>query len=1199
MAELFLVPKPLDAQSPASDTAPADWHARRQALDVHRSWIVEAPAGSGKTGLLIQRFLKLLADESVEQPEQVLAITFMVEATTEMRDRIVSQLERATRPDDSKSGFDRETRALAQTVMQRDAQLGWELLDHPRRLNIRTIDSICGEIAHLLPVLSGGGGRLFPIEDATLLYHEAARQTLMQLGGEDAALNEALTTLMLHRDGSLVDCEQLLAEIIELRNQWGEFIPLTGAALDDTRLDEIVRPRLQRVLEQAISAELTEFASSLPPGVLQDLAALAGEMGYARGCNGKPSPIASCAGIYTAPLETAAQLDRWRALVHLLIKKDGQWRASLQPNHLGFQIESHHANRLSLILDQLRGNDALLAAIKRFSRLPPPEYPDEQWAVAKSLFRVLSRALAELQLVFAERGQCDFVEPALLACAALEHEAAADDLAAALGMKFQHLLVDEMQDTSTSQYRLIELLTRGWDGQSQTVFLVGDPKQSIFLFRQARVERFAGTMLTGELGQLQLGRLQLTSNFRSQKDLVSAFNSDFVHLFPDRPSAAKPEEVPYVEAAPVRPATAGLRNLVWHGNPLLQSTSAEDAQAAKRRQAKLDSQAVRAIIEQWRALPLPEGRVGPWKIAVLVRSRNLLGGVISELKKDHGSGAVPYRAVDIEALGERKEVLDLFALTRALLHPADRTAWLAVLRAPWCGLSLAELHTLAGGDESAYARRSMEDLIAERAHLLAEESCLRLARLWPVLRAAADQRSRLTAAQCVERTWRSLGGDTYLSPNELANARRYLQLLDELEQQTGTIPLDLLTQKIRKLYAQEQTGEGAIDLITIHGAKGLEWDVVIVPGLEKPPQQNKGRLLLWEEFAPDDDDEAHVILAPIAGKGENSKALNDWLNSVHKAREAAEQKRLFYVACTRAKEELHLFAAPKTNNSGEISLPGGSLLKAAWPAVEKYFVPNPQATQAIPHPLSQNPEPALALAAAMEEPASPRVIERLPLAFNPLARFDSATRLPYGEAEVRSGTGHFERPDGSFEARAFGNAVHSFLEMLARLAGEGTPVDALLQQIATWDPRIASVLRADGVPPASIARRTHQVKSALVNTLQDPEGRWVLIAQHETASELALTAWNEDRTSVRLDRVFRAGREPFADGHECLWIVDYKTASHGTGGIEKFLQDEKAKYDPQMQTYARMMRLATQSDEIRVGLYYPMLPKLIWWKPMD
>src|ERR1700743_3364655 len=110
---------------------PRDWQERERALDVQQSWIVEAPAGSGKTGLLIQRYLKLLADESVEDPNQVLAITFTVKATAEMRERVVGQLENAFRFEALKSDseFDRETRALADAVLRRDALLGWKLLE--------------------------------------------------------------------------------------------------------------------------------------------------------------------------------------------------------------------------------------------------------------------------------------------------------------------------------------------------------------------------------------------------------------------------------------------------------------------------------------------------------------------------------------------------------------------------------------------------------------------------------------------------------------------------------------------------------------------------------------------------------------------------------------------------------------------------------------------------------------------------------------------------------------------------------------------------------------------------------------------------------------------------------------------------------------------------------------------------------------
>ena len=1209
MAELFVVHPAGGTESAAKSSRPPDLEARRLALDVRRSWIVEAPAGSGKTGLLIQRYLKLLADESVSEPEQVLAITFTRKATSEIRDRVVAQLEAALRnePLKSESDFERETRALAEAVLQRDRMLGWGLLENPRRLKMQTIDSVCAEIARSLPVLSGGGGGQAPVEDATTLYREAARQTLLQLGGEDQTLDAALRTVLLHRDGNIRDCERLLAEMLALRDQWGELVPLGRRDLDDAYLDGVVLPRLERALEQAVCAGLTRFAASIPGDILHELVQLAGEMGHAIGFKGD-SPISICAGLHRPPGETADHLAHWRALIHLLTTKETKWRSRAARSDLGFEIEKRHSEQLKRLFERLHGQDDLLLAIKRVKHLPPAAYPQEQWVVAKALFRVLSRALAELQLVFAQRGECDFAELGLLAKGALRREGAVDDLAAALGMKLQHLLVDEMQDTSTSQYELIQLLTQGWDGQSQTVFLVGDPKQSIYLFRQARVERFVRTMLAEQLGDLPVGCLRLAANFRSQSQLVDAFNEDFSLLFPTGVNAANPDEVSYVAAVAVNGPSrieGNVRGVVWHANVLPAELPTGEAKRARRRQAKFDAQRVREIVRQWRARPLPEGRSEPWKIAVLVRSRNHLIDIVAALKQDDGEGAIPFRAVDIEALGERQEVLDLFALTRALLHPADRVAWLAVLHAPWCGLGLAELHLLAGADDPAWAERSIEDVIEERGHLLSEESCERLQRLWPVLQAASAQRSRLPAAQWVERTWRSLGGDTYLATEEFANARRYLQLLDEVEEHSGSLDLKLLKRRLGKLYAERAASPDAVDLMTIHGAKGLEWDVVMVPALQKTAKMTGSHLLTWSEiesgYEVSDEAVAHVVLAPITGKGEGSRELNDWLKSIHSAREAAERRRLFYVACTRAREELHLFASPDAKANGAASLAAGSLLGAAWPAAERHFAASAAQAPEAPAkmfvmPASVEEEYVGSLAAGGDDAVQAPTLQQLPIGFNPAARFETTRRLPYGDTGIEPEAVHFERPEGSFEARAFGNAVHAFLEALAKPLSEGVAADTLMKELASWTPRIAAVLRGDGLPPTSVQRLVPKIRTALENTLRDAEGLWVLGAHDDAASEYALTSWVERRSSVRLDRVFRAGAAPLAAGSDCLWIVDYKTTTHGGEGVDGFLEKESAKYAGQMEAYARIMKGAVQ---VRVGLYYPMLPKLIWWTPQS
>ena len=1241
MPELFLVPKSADDAAPAKVDL-SDAAERAAALDIHQSWIVEAPAGSGKTSLLIQRYLKLLADSSVTEPEQVLAITFTIKATAELRERVLAQLQSAANHIEPANGFDRATRPLAEDVLAHGRELGWSLLDQPKRLSIRTIDSVCSEIAQSLPILSGSGGKRTPLEEAAPLYALAARRTFRELGGADRELDEALGSILLHRDGNLADCENLLVAMLAVRDQWGELIPVKRTRLDDAWLDVNVLPKLERALDQTICAALSQLAKMIPGDVLAQLTTAAAEMASLDGYKGKVSPIAVCGGKYGSPGSTAEDLGHWRALVGLLIAPSTRkWRKVFSKNIVGFETGKFEQEQLKNIVRSLEDDDQLLAALCKIGSLPPAKYPAEQWAVAKALFRILNRALVDLQFVFAERGECDFTEVALKASTALTSSDASGELEAAMGLRLQHILVDEMQDTSSSQYDLIQALTRNWDGHSQTAFLVGDPKQSIYLFRQARVERFLRTMRSEQLGDLPLGCLRLTVNFRSQPELVEEFNSDFASIFPAASDTLHPEEVPYARVSAARSGrsldeaasddtdspdatsiavfdsgheqggvTAGnglalaasfsITPRVWHISALPYETDRIQRSKNLRSQRLADAQEVCRIVESWRARSLPSGRTEPWKIAVLCRSRKHLDEIVVGLK----SAAIAFRAVDIDPLKDRPEVQDLIALTRALLHPADRVAWLAILRAPWCGLTLSELHTLTGSDDLKFAGRAMQQIVAERGHLLPDDACYRLQRIWPALEAAVGARGRIPAPQLVERTWRSLGGDAYLTASELENAKRYLQLLDKIEESSGAVEIAVLEQRLEKLYAAPAIHAGAIDLLTIHKAKGLEWDVVIVPALERVAPPDRGRLLDWVELDSSDEQSAHVLLAPIASKGEGSRELTKWIRSVYDAREAAERKRLFYVACTRAREELHLFAAPAISAKGEIKPERSSLLFAAWAAAAPHF----ESSEAIP-PL------AIAAAADREDdPSAPSLddlsiaavqdsatasiaapLKRLPLSFQITAL--RTTNSPLGNEASFAGRAsqQFKRPEGSLAARAFGNAVHAFIEQVTHRLAAGDTSAQILAGLSTWMPRIIAVLRSEGLQPAVVERLSQRVMFALENTLNDSIGLWLLSPRAGAAAEYALTAWVSQQRNIRIDRVFTAGPEPFTAGANHLWIVDYKTTTHGTEGLDAFLAAERTTYAPQLEGYAALLSQTDETSEIRLALYYPLLAKITWW----
>ena len=1224
MSELLHFP-PSESAIPAgdADSQPPDHDARIRALDVRLSAIVEAPAGSGKTGLLLQRYLKLLAKGGVSQPEEILAITFTRKATAELRERILEQLHAAALGPPAAadaSGFELETRALAEAVLEVDSKLGWRLLEQPQRLRIRTIDALCAEIARTLPLLSGSGTSQ-PVEAAESLHREAARRTLLELGGADTRLNEALQTVLLHRDGNLKDCETLLARMLEQRQQWGELVPLDTESLTDEHLDTQVRASLERSLETIVCAGLNRVLDALPQPVLAELTELAARLGLEPSyIPGEQSPIAVCAGLCEPPEARAGDLERWLALLHLLFTKDGSWRKGFTPAYLGFNISYHERAALKDLVERLQG-DELAELLKSIRGLPPARFPDEQWRVAKALFQLLRRALAHLKVLFAETGRCDFSELALAACDALAAEEGVADLSRSPGARLTHLLVDEMQDTSSSQYTLLERLTRSWDGHSQTLFLVGDPKQSIYLFRQARVERFLRTVADRRLGDVPLEPLRLTANFRSQGALVEAFNEIFAQLFPQAAivtqSLGEDLDVPFVRADAIRPHSAYPHSIIWHsevlGSQLIPGNPGPTRAELRAARIQRETRQIRRIIEEWRARPLPAGRTKPWRIAVLGRARKHLASVTSELSRDYGAGPIPFRAVQIDTLDERPEVLDALALTRALLHPADRAAWLAVLRAPWCGLSLVDLLRLTGEGPDADREAATTELVVARAHLLSPTGQRLLERTWPILEQALFMLGRSSLAAHVERTWLSLGGDAPLSPDRLANVRRFFEVLRELEQDSaGAIDTFALNARLSRLYAEAAGDEDAIQLLTIHNSKGLEFDLVLIPGLERPTNRSRSELLNWLELDPPDGEAAHILLAPIGSRGDQIDGLNQWLSRVRRSREHAELRRLLYVACTRAREALHLFAACESQRDGTARTPvEGTLLRAAWPvAASSFSLPlrsDETSTSTVsaqskggllPFTSTESGDSLAIAASATEGEVTERVpvVHRLPLDFDPLARFLSAEnlRLPYTPASALPHAPSFERPAGSFAVRAFGNVVHRFLQFVTTSLAAGVAPETLLANLSSWGPRLLAALRNEGVAPAISQREVPRALAALRNALTDPTGRWILSTHHSAANERSIASL--DASALRADRTFVAGGAPLARGKDTIWIVDFKTTEQGSRSPERFQQDELLKYRAQLERYASVWReLSREPPKIVLGLYYPLIPRLLHW----
>ncbi|HJS78118.1 MAG TPA: 3'-5' exonuclease, partial [Burkholderiales bacterium] len=752
--------------------------------------------------------------------------------------------------------------------------------------------------------------------------------------------------------------------------------------------------------------------------------------------------------------------------------------------------------------EELQAVPGLREALAALLLLPPEKYTDRQWGALHAILALLKPAVAQLRILFAERGEVDFTEIAHGALLALGTPDEPTDLLLSMDVRVHHLLVDEFQDTSNSQWELLERLTAGWEtDDGRTVFVVGDPMQSIYRFRDAQVGLFLHARDRG-LPNLRLERIDLSTNFRSQGAIVEWVNQVFPGVLPAFEEEAS-GAVAYSASVPFHAPDS-------EGEPMLHTFADREAEA--HRVAELVAEA--------------RGRT-----AILVRNRSHLDSIVPALK---GAG-IRFRAVEIEQLGEKQVVQDLYALTRALTHLADRIAWLAILRAPWCGLTLAEL--------SEYFEGKSELTVWELM-----QGKPRLARMVSILEPALENRLRGTLRDRVEGAWLALGGPACVEDaTDLEDAEIFFEELERLEEAGELEDFALLAESLGKLYAEPdvEAGPEAVEIMTIHKAKGLEFDTVIVPGLDRPPRSGMKPLFAWRSLPG-----GGLLIAPVDETGGEQEPLYQYVRQLDREAEDIEAGRLFYVAATRAESRLHLLGVVKVDEDGVVKMPARrSLLGLAWAALgERVRLPA-----------------AVAKESEVEESLPAGELRRLPSDFEMPGAPDSTTWKSTEEGREE------EAPpfDWAKETvRHAGTVVHAWLQRIAE------------DELRGWDAKrvdglrsgFASDLQRRGVPSAELDRALALVVSALKNALADERGRWLLGPHPVVRSEYRLR--NRAR-SFRIDRYFED-----ADGRK--WVVDYKTSEHEGAGVEVFLDLQQERYAPQLDGYAEAV------GATRRGLYFPL-----------
>ena len=618
-------------------------------------------------------------------------------------------------------------------------------------------------------------------------------------------------------------------------------------------------------------------------------------------------------------------------------------------------------------------------------------------------------------------------------------------------------------------------------------------------------------------------------NFRSQAGLVEWVNAVFPHVL-------------------------GLGSDPWRGTVgFARADATRDALPGP-------AATVEAFVDGQREAAAIVGRVraalaaGAGDVAVLVRARAHLDALLPALR----AADIPFAAVELDALAERQAVLDLTSLAHALVQPADRHAWLALLRAPWCGLTLPDLFAVV---EAADARHDgfVAALISEATAVpgVSDDGARRLARVASVLAPALAARGRASLAARVRGAWLALGGPAtqrradrprrggaLLRPPCRARGCRRRSRLVGVRRRARRAPRDA--------GSAGRRARAGDDAAPREGARVRHGD----PARPRPrsqPQRAGGPAL-----APP---ARRVCCSHRCSRGAATTTRSiAYLKLLAAGEESAELARLLYVGCTRAKRRLHLTAVLEARAAEDAPLawgapPAGSALAKFWGVPAAPIAPPPAS---VAHPVAS-------AAAAAARPAAARV--GAIGARRRRSRRRRATATPR-VAAVRL---------GARSGRHTGTVAH---RLFAQIAREG---------LAAWNParvaslagRIRAEFAAEGVDEAELARAAGDVAGAVAGLLADPRGRWLFDPEHADAAAEWSLAGIESHAIVHvvIDRTF------LADG--VRWIVDFKTGTHEGADVAAFLDREVERYREQLERYARFVA-ELDPRPIRLALYHPL-----------
>lgn len=1073
---------PMHATSTEQDT-----RARKTALDITNSYIIQAPAGSGKTELLIQRYLKLLT--SVQHPKLICAVTFTKKACGELRTRIQQALQLTKIPCTDLSEHKRLTLALAQEVNIHAKQLNWCIDNIALECNITTIDGMVNQWLSLAPTPYNAWINYDLIQQKQFYYDVIADFIQQFCINDHNDLHQDYQEILRYNHCDQDYIIRLLYSALSTREQW---------------IREVIVSRMNTKLATSLASNIAQLHTTHIEQIPHQLHQLVSACIHNLHCMNR---IYSCADdAYHELFEldhdsNTWNINQWQLFTTYLHTSSGTIRKQYQSKQ-GFLAQAQlkkleqsiqeslhtYAQQTKEILSDITQPD-FCTLLTQLHTLPTIE--NDEWCQLKPLLNILPPLVAFLHVSMQKQQKTDYSAKTMQLSLALQddnHHA----LTEALYQQNEHLLIDEFQDTSHQQLALFEALVNLWQGDTQrTITIVGDPMQSIYGFRQAEVRLFEQVATQG-LAQVKLQPLYLRRNYRSCDNIVNWCNNLFEKINHNN----------YFLAAQASHSDP-LASVSWTANTDTATEAQRISEQIKRHQQQHPNDS----------------------IAILVRSRTQLTHIIPQLQQDN----INYSAQDIDNLSQEQALLDCLTLYMLAQNLYDRQHWIALLRSPFVGLSWCDIYTLAQPKDSC-----IWDNICRQDIPLSKDAQQQLERVKPILHAHLAMYQRKPHAQLTFKLWHALGGKWVIRSNAVYHyIEEFFTTLTGIDENNKNLShyasgLELLQNIHRKPTINNKHN---IQIMTIHKAKGLEFDYVILPGLERmPPLLNKN---LINSMEINIDNKRLTLLHTQPKHQSHASKLQHFIHTFKQKSTDKEQQRLCYVACTRAKKQLRLHYC---NN------------KPPHPRSWLTFMqpPDAQIITSTPKELDTDSVIKTHLTRLPLEHTLPKHLE-IDLAHSTKSLTDITT------------------------AQQWGDVVHQYMNWLHTSHLE-PQVETVTEKIKLYCQQYRLDTNKHNNTFTWLCNRLHRMH-------QDEIFKW-LYAKHPYRKHEQLIIYNQE--TLRVDRYF-------IDKNNILWIIDFKT--YGTDQNSNHVELTKQQldnYHKQLEKYQHALQEIHPTTKIKSALYFPL-----------